>query len=147
MQRKGVPMLYDSESAASQVTSLYVCLVENDLGRVPLILCYLNGNTANKIPHCFWGKIPKGLGAAVDSRPDSGAGSRLFEISMWIWRYGRTFPRQFSVKQTVEMRKKRVQESRARGAETLRRRQMEACAKLAAAPHWEPAVISIGCCK
>ncbi len=62
--------------------------------------------------------------ASADSRPDSGTGSRLFdsEINMWMWRYGRTFPREISVDQAVELRKKRVQESRARAAETLRRR-------------------------
>ena len=87
MQRKGVPMLY--ERAASQVPSLYVCPVENVLGRVPLIPCYLNGNSVNTIPHNFRGKIPRE--AAADSRPDSGTGSRLFEMNMWMWRYGRPF--------------------------------------------------------
>jgi hypothetical protein len=130
MQRKGVPMLY--ERAASQVPSLYVCPVENVLGRVPLIPCYLNGNSVNTIPHCFRGKISRE--AAADSRPDNGTGSRLFEINMWMWRYGRTFPRQISVDQAVELRKKRVQESRARGAETLRRQREAAWAKGASAP-------------
>ena len=59
---------------------------------------------AYEIPHCLRGKIPRE--AAVDSRPDSGTGSRLFEINMWMWRYGRTFPRQISVDQAVEFRKK-----------------------------------------
>ena len=72
--------------------------------------------------------------AAADSRPDSGTGSRLFEVNMWMWRYGRTFPRQISVEQAVELRKKRVHESRARGAETLRRRHVQAWEKRAAAP-------------
>ncbi len=45
MQQKGVPMLYE------RLPSLYVCPVENVLGRVPLIQCYLNGNTSNTIPH------------------------------------------------------------------------------------------------
>ncbi len=125
MHRKGVPMLY--ERAASQVPSLYVCLVENVLGRVPLIPCYLNGNSVNTIPHCFRGKIPRE--AAADSRFDSGTGSRLIEINMWMWLYGRTFPRQISVDKAVEFHKKRVQESRARGAETLRRRRDAAWAK------------------
>jgi hypothetical protein len=66
-------------------------------------------------------KIPRE--AAADSGPDSGTGSRVFEINMWMWRYGRTFPRQISVDhdQAVEFRNNRVpvQESRARGAETL----------------------------
>ena len=130
MQRKGVPMLY--ERAASQGPSLYVCPVENVLGRVPLIPCYLNGNSVNSIPHCFRDKIPRE--ASADSRPDSGTGSRLFEVNMWMWRYGRTFPRQISVDQAVEFLKKRVQESRARGAETLRRRRDAAWVKGASAP-------------
>ncbi len=130
MQRKGVPMLY--ERAASQVPSLYVCPVENVLGRVPLIPCYLNGNSVNTIPHCFRGKILRE--AAADSRPDNGTGSRRFEINMWMWRYGRTFPRQISVDQALAFRKKRVQEFRARGAETLRRRREAAWAKKASAP-------------
>jgi hypothetical protein len=51
-----------------------------------------------------------------------------------MWRYGRTFPRQISVDQAVELRKKRVQESRARGTETLWRRRDAAWAKGASAP-------------
>ncbi len=97
MQRKGVPMMY--ERAVSQVPLLYVCPVENVLGRVPLIPCYLNDNSVNTIPHCFRDKIP--MEAAADSRPDNKSGSRLFEINMWTWRYGRTFPRQISVDQAV----------------------------------------------
>jgi hypothetical protein len=70
MRRKGVPMLY--ERATSQVPSLYVCPVESVLGRVPLIPCYLNCNSVNKIPHCFRGKIPRE--AAADHRQDLTAG-------------------------------------------------------------------------
>ncbi len=103
------------------------------LERVPLIPCYLNGNSVNTIPHCFRGKIPRE--AAADSRPDNGTGSLLFEINMWMWHNGRTFLRQISVDQAVEFRKKRVQESRARGAETLRRLRDAAWVKGASAPH------------
>jgi hypothetical protein len=134
MQRKGIPMLY--ERAASQVPSLYVCPVKNVLGREPLIPCYLNGNSVNTIPNRLRGKIPRE--AAADSRPDSGTGSWLFEINMWMWRYGRTCPRHISVDQAVEFRKKRVQptvqESRARGAETLQHKRDRAWAKGASAP-------------
>jgi hypothetical protein len=130
MQRKGVPMLY--ERAASQVSSLYVCPVENVLGRVPLIPCYLNGNSANTITHYFRGKIPRE--ASADSRPNSGTGKRLFEINMWMWRYGRTVPRQISMNQAVELHKKRVKESRARAAETLQRRRDESWANRASVP-------------
>jgi hypothetical protein len=100
------------------VPTLYICPVENVLGSVPLIPCYLNGNTMNSIPHKYRSQIPRE--AADDYRPDNGTGSRLFEVN--IWRHGRTFPREISVEQAVELRKKRLKDSRARGAETMRRR-------------------------
>jgi hypothetical protein len=60
------------------------------LGRVPLIPCCLNGNSFNTIPRRVRGKIPRE--AAADS------GSLLFEINMWMWRHGRTYPRQIILK-------------------------------------------------
>jgi hypothetical protein len=80
MQKKGVPMLY--ERAAAQVPTLYVCPVENVLGRAPLIPCYLNGNTMNSIQHKYRSRIPRE--AAADSRPDSGTGSSFFEVNVWL---------------------------------------------------------------
>jgi hypothetical protein len=76
IQQKGIPMLY--KRSRTVLPFPYVCPVENVLGRVPLIPCYLNGNTSNTIPHRYRGSaIPA---EAADSRPDSGTGSRLFEI-------------------------------------------------------------------
>jgi hypothetical protein len=86
-------MLY--EQSATVLSSLYVCPVQNALGRVPLIPCYLNGNNSNSIPYKYRGAIP--AEAAADSRPNSGTGSKLFEINIWMWHYGRTFPRNVSV--------------------------------------------------
>jgi hypothetical protein len=45
MQRNDIPMVYDR--AASQLPTLYVCPVENVLGLVPLLPCYLKGNLHN----------------------------------------------------------------------------------------------------
>ena len=129
MQQKGVPMLY--ERSRTVLPSLYVCPVENVLGRVPLIQCYLNGNTSNTIPYRYRGAIP--AEAAADSRPDSGTGSRRFEINIWMWRNGRTFPREITVADAEAMRKQRVQESRAQGAATLKRRREQALVRAAGA--------------
>ena len=68
IQKNGIPMLY--ERASSQLP------VENVLGRVPLILCFLRGNKVNTNPHSLRYEVPDG--AAADSRDDSGTGSRLF---------------------------------------------------------------------
>jgi hypothetical protein len=78
MQKKGVPMVY--ERAAAQVQTLYVCPVENNLGRLPLIPCNLNGNTMNSTLHKYRSQIPRE--AAADSRPDSETGSRLSEVNL-----------------------------------------------------------------
>ena len=98
-------MLY--ERAASQLPTLYVCPVENVLGRVPLMPCYLKGNLHNTIPHSLRHAVPPAAGAAADSKPDSGTDSRLFEVNIWMWRYGRAFPRKISVEDAEEMRLKR----------------------------------------
>jgi hypothetical protein len=127
MQRNGIPMLY--ERAASQLPTLYVCPVENVLVRVPLMQCYLKGNLHNTIPHSLRHAVP--AGAAADSRPDSGTGSRLFEVNICMCCYGRAFPRKISVEDAEEMRRKRVQEARRRGAETLKRRKLAALARQA----------------
>ena len=127
LQLKGVPMLY--ERSATVLPSLYVCPVQNVLGRVPLIPCYLNGNDSNTIPYKYRGAIP--AEAAADSRHNSGTGSKLFEINIWMWRYGRTFPRDVSVADAVAMRKQRVQESRQRAAATMQRRRAQAVARTA----------------
>ncbi len=103
--------------------------MENVLGRVPLMPCYLKGNLHNTIPHSLLHAVP--AGAAADSRPDSRTGSRLFKVNIWMWRYGRAFPRKMSVEDAVEMRLKRVQESRRRGAETLKQRRLAAFTKQA----------------
>jgi hypothetical protein len=118
LQQKGVPMLY--ELSATELPSLYVCPVQNVLCHVPLIPCYLNGNTSNTIPYKYRGTTP--AKADADSRPNSGTSSELFEINIWMWRYGRTFPLDVSVADAVAMRKQRVQDSRKSSSQKQRHR-------------------------
>jgi len=54
-------------------------------------------------------------------------GAGCFEVNIWMWKYGRPFQRKFSVEEAVALRKRRVQESSARGAATLQRRQARGC--------------------
>ncbi len=125
LQKSGIPMLF--KPAASQLPTLYVCPVENVLGRVPLLPCYMMGNKQNTIPHALRYHVP--TGAAADSRPNSGTDSRLFDVNIWMWRYGRAFPRKITVKDAQEMQRSRVAEYRRRGAETLKRRRLAAAAR------------------
>ena len=124
MQRSGIPMVY--ERAASQLPTLYVCPVKNVLGRVPLVPCYLKGNSHNTIPFSLRQHVPNG--AAADSRQDSGTGSRLFEVNIWMWRYGRGRSRMVSIADAERMRSERLSESRLRAAETRKRRSEAAAA-------------------
>ena len=87
-----------------------VCPVENVLGRVPLIPCYMAGNKHPTIPSCMRGKNL--VEATADCRPDSGTGSKLFEVNVWLWKYGRSLPRKCTVEEAEDMRRKRLVESR-----------------------------------
>ena len=87
--------------------------------------CYLNWNSHNTIPHSLRQVVP--AGPAADSRPDSGTGSKLFKVNVWMWRYGRAFPRRISVEDAEEMWRKRVIEARLKRAETFK------CSRLVAA--------------
>jgi hypothetical protein len=84
----------------------------------------MKGNKQNTIQHTLLYEVPHG--AAADTKQNSGTGSRLIEVNIWMWRYGRAFPRKISVKDTKEMRRARVSESRRRGADTLKRRRLAA---------------------
>ena len=83
-QRNGVPMLYDTASS-NNFPSLYLCLARNVLGRVPLTPCFVRGSRTPTLPHSFGNR----QGAVADSRNGAGNGSRLYEVNIWMWRYGR----------------------------------------------------------
>ena len=91
MQHNWVPMLCYSASSRNE-PGLYICPVNNVLGSVPLIPYFLAGNKHLTLAH---GK-GSGQGAIADTCPDAG-NSRLFEVSPWMWRYGRGQPRKLSV--------------------------------------------------
>jgi hypothetical protein len=116
IQQKGVPMLY--EHGDKQVPTLHICPVGNVLGRVPLIPCFLRGNTAPTIPFSFRGQRALGRYAMADGRPDSGSGSKLYEVNIWMWKYGRAHPRGISVADAQKRRREREGDARRRGWET-----------------------------
>ena len=121
MQRNGVPMMYDTASSSSQ-PCLYICPVSNVLGSVPLIPCFIASNIRPTLLHSFGSR----QGAIADTRPGAGNGSRLFELSPWMWRYGRGQPRKVSVAEAEARRRERTSASRQQAAETLKRR-LEQC--------------------
>ena len=124
MQRRGVPMLYDSASC-DELPSLYICHTKNILGRVPLMPCFVDGSTHPTIPYAYRSKgLPKG--ARADTKHDKGNGSRLYEVNLWMWRYGRGQPRKMPVLETMQLRMDRLRTARQVAWNTLKRRRLEA---------------------
>ena len=83
-----------------------------------LIPCFVAGNKRPTLLHSFGIRD----GAIADSSPGAGNGSRLFELSPWMWRYGRGQPRKVSVAEAEAWRRERTSASRQQAAETLKRR-------------------------
>ena len=125
MQRAEVPMLYDSASNP-RLPCLYICPVANVLGRAPLIPCVICGNRYPTIPHCFEDDQRRG-DASANTQRDRGNGSRLYEVNIWMWRYGRGRSRMVSIAEAERIRSERLSESRLgrqrRGSITARQRQ------------------------
>ena len=111
-------MFYDTASSSGNEPSLYLCPAGNVMGRVPMIPCFIAGNKHPTLPH----SIGSRQGAVADTRPDAGNGSRLYELSPWMWRYGRGQPRKVSVAVAEARRQERVSEARRQAAETAKRR-------------------------
>jgi hypothetical protein len=115
-------MFYDSASSTN-LPSLYLYRAENVLGRVPMILCFLAGNGMPTLPHRFG----KSEGAVADTSAGKGNGShgRLYELNLWMWRYGRGQPRHVTVAEAEQRCKELTRDTRRRAAATLKRRRDE----------------------
>ena len=65
------------------------------VGRIPLMPCFLDGNSTPTIPHkysknknlCF---LP---GCADSTAEDGRRGSNVYEVNPWLWQFGRGKPR------------------------------------------------------
>ena len=68
---------------------------------------------------------PIRAGATADSSVGRGNGSRLYELNLWMWRYGRGQPRKVTVAEAEQRRKERLTEARKRAVQTLKRRREE----------------------
>ena len=115
-------MFFDSASSTNH-PSLYLCKVGNVLGRVPLMPCYLRGNPTPTLPHSFRDRD----GAKADTSLGRGNGSRLYELNLWMWRYGRGQPRKVNVEEAERRRREQLSrcERGQRAAETMKRHRAE----------------------
>jgi hypothetical protein len=85
----------ESSDSAFNQPSLYIYRAENMLGRMPLMPGYISGNAHPTLPPRFG----KRAGATADSDSSVGRGnrSRLYELNLWMWRYGRRQPHKVPV--------------------------------------------------
>ena len=91
-----------------------ICHVKNILGRVPMMPCFVEGNTRSTIPYRF--RTQRGrAGWAAD-----------YELNLWMWRYGRGQERKVSILDAIEARARTVREARTRASETAKRRRLAA---------------------
>lgn len=93
--------------------------VKNILGRVPMFPIFFEGNTQPTIPHWFRGQRRRFAGWAADTKPDSGNGSCLCEINLWMWLCVWEQERTVSVLRAMETRAKRIREARARAGDSM----------------------------
>jgi hypothetical protein len=95
----------------SPTQCLYVAHARNMAGRIPLMPCFLVGNTTPTIPHkyrkdrnsCF----PAGCAdtAADDSLADGRRCSNVYEVNPWLWQqFGRGKPSlgSLTIEQTLD---------------------------------------------
>ena len=61
----------------------------------------------------------------ADSRNGAGNGSRLYEVNIWMWRYGRGQPRRITVAEAELQRKAAISDARRRAADFMERRRDE----------------------
>jgi hypothetical protein len=68
---------------------------ENMVGKVPLIPCFLAGNSTPTIPRKFSKHRDSGFpfGCADSAAVDARLGSNVYEVNQWLWQFGRGKPR------------------------------------------------------
>jgi hypothetical protein len=106
MESKGIHRVYEP----SPVPTLYVGRVEDLLGRVPLIPCFLDGNATSTIPHTYSGRQRDAFECccADGAGPTMRRGSHVYEINIWLWNFGLPQPRVggLSVAKTEKIQRK-----------------------------------------
>jgi hypothetical protein len=120
MESKGIHRVCEPSS----VPTLYIGRVEDLLGRVPLIPCFLDGNATSTSPHKYCNRQKDAFECccADGAGPTSRRGSHVYEINTWLWIFGRPQPRMggLSVAKTEKLRRKSQSEASKRGWATKR---------------------------
>jgi hypothetical protein len=117
MESKGIHRVYEPSPVPMPV--LYVGRVEDLLGRVSLIPCFLDRNATSTIPHKYSGQQRDAFECccADGASPTTRRGSHVYEINTWLWNFGLPQPRvrDLSVAKTEKIRRKSLSEASKRG--------------------------------
>ena len=97
---------------------------EHVLCRAPLMPCFLDGNSTNTIPVTKRTEASAFLYGKCDSKAHAGDGSKVFEVNMPLWRFGRGKTRSMSVDEAERMRSERLAGARRQAAEIKHRRRL-----------------------
>ena len=102
-QMGDIIQLYEPGPLPALEPILHVGFLAHVLCRVPLIPCYMGGSEHPTVPHRFArsSKVPNGR---ADRHIGTGDGSRLYEVNMWMWKFGRGMPRSRTVAETERIR-------------------------------------------
>ena len=116
----------------SPTPCLYVAPAQNMVGRVPLIPCFLAGNSTHTIPLMFSKRRDSGFpfGCADSAAVDGMLGSNVYEVKLWLWQFGRGKPRLggLTIEQTMA-RKSAVADERHNKAVVTKQRRKAAPAR------------------
>ena len=128
MQKKAnITMLYEpgpadlnssSKSASTKLPILHVGYAQHILCRAPLIPAFLDGSATNTIPITKREEAQSFPYGKTDSRAGAGDGSRVYEVNMPLWRFGRGKAREVSVDEAERLRDERIAASRRQAAQT-----------------------------
>ena len=116
-------MLYEPgpwvpEVSGSKLPILYVGFAENILCRAPLIPCFLAGNSTNTIPASKRSESSSVRHGKCDSSAGAGDGSKVFEVNMPLWRFGRAKSRSMKVDDAERMRAEQIAAARRQAVQT-----------------------------
>ena len=82
---------------------MHVGFLSHVLCRVPLVPCFMDGSDHPTIPRRF-ARSSRIRHGRADRNQGTGDGSRLYEVNMWMWKFGRGTVRSRSVAEAERIR-------------------------------------------
>jgi hypothetical protein len=88
--------------------------------------CFVDGSTQPTVPYTYSTKGLSGARTNTNLKHDKGNGSWLYEVNLWVWRYGKGQLRKMLVLKTMQLRVHQFCKARQVVGNTLKRCKLEA---------------------